>query len=48
MLILAANQKLCTVQADITASFVHAPLEENEEIYVEQPTGYSVWYKTGS
>ncbi|KAL3782482.1 hypothetical protein ACHAWO_005229 [Cyclotella atomus] len=46
MLILAANQKLCTAQADITAAFVHAPLEENEEIYVEQPTGY-VYGKPG-
>lgn len=41
MMILAANQKLCTAQADITAAFVHAPLEDNKDIYVEQPTGYT-------
>jgi hypothetical protein len=39
MIILAAKQKLCTAQADITAAFVHAPLEKDEEIFVEQPKG---------
>eukprot|EP00956_Cyclotella_meneghiniana_P006978 scaffold9391_cov39-Cyclotella_meneghiniana.AAC.11 len=29
-----------TAQADITAAFVHAPLTENEHIYVEQPKGF--------
>jgi hypothetical protein len=40
MMILAANQSLCTAQANITAAFVHALLDENEEIYVDQPQGY--------
>jgi hypothetical protein len=39
MMILAAKKKLCTAQADITAAFVHAPLEEGKEIYVHQPQG---------
>jgi hypothetical protein len=39
MMILATKMKLCTAQADITAAFVHAPLAENEHIYVEQPKG---------
>jgi hypothetical protein len=39
MIILAAKKKLCTAQADITAAFVHAPLDEGEEIYVHQPQG---------
>ena len=41
MLILAAKQGLCTAQADITAAFVHAPLKEDEIIFVEQPKGWS-------
>ena len=40
MMILAAKQKMFTAQADITAAFVHAPLAENEHIYVEQPKGF--------
>jgi hypothetical protein len=39
MMILAAKTNLCTAQADITAAFVHAPLDEGEEIYVHQPQG---------
>eukprot|EP00956_Cyclotella_meneghiniana_P031963 scaffold85834_cov44-Cyclotella_meneghiniana.AAC.4 len=41
MIILAAKQKIFTAQADLTAAFVHAPLAENEHIYVEQPKGFS-------
>ena len=42
MMILATNRGLCSAQADITAAFVHAPLEEDEEIYVHQPRGFEV------
>ena len=41
MMIMAAKQKMHTAQADITAAFVHAPLAENEHIYVEQPKGFA-------
>jgi hypothetical protein len=40
MMILATNKELCSAQADITAAFVHAPLEEHEHIYVEQPKNF--------
>ena len=40
MIILAAKQKLCTAQADITAAFVHAPLKSHEHIYVKQAKGF--------
>lgn len=39
MMILAAKQGLCTAQADITAAFVHADLED--DVYVEQPKGWT-------
>jgi hypothetical protein len=32
-----SDKGLCSAQADITAAFVHAPLEDYEEVYVEQP-----------
>ena len=31
---------LATAQADITAAFLHASLEEGEEIYVDMPQGF--------
>jgi hypothetical protein len=40
MIILAAKQKLCTAQADITTAFVHAPLKSHGHIYVEQAKGF--------
>jgi hypothetical protein len=40
MIILAAKQKLCTAQADITAAFIHTPLKSHEHIYVEQAKGF--------
>ena len=42
MMILATNKKLCSAQADITAAFVHAPLDENDDVYVQQPRGFEV------
>ena len=44
MMVLATNKGLCTAQADITAAFVHAPLDEFEDgdIYVQQPRGFEV------
>ena len=44
MMILATNHKLCSAQADITAAFVHAPLDKDEDgdIYVQQPRGFEV------
>ena len=41
MMVLAAKQGLCTAQADITAAFVHAPLYKKDQIYVEQPKGWT-------
>jgi hypothetical protein len=40
MMILAANQRLVTAQANITAAFVHAELGPTEDIYVHQPAGF--------
>ena len=40
MMVLAANRKLVTAQADITAAFVHAELGQDEHIYVHQPAGF--------
>ena len=44
MMVLATNKGLCSAQADITAAFVHAPLDEFEDgdIYVQQPRGFEV------
>ena len=42
MMILAANKQLCSAQADITAAFVHAPLDDGNDIYVHQPRGFEV------
>ena len=42
MMILATNKNLCSAQADITAAFVHAPLDDGEDIYVHQPKGFEV------
>eukprot|EP00956_Cyclotella_meneghiniana_P044824 scaffold338353_cov235-Cyclotella_meneghiniana.AAC.1 len=40
MLTLASKLGLKSCQADITAAFVHAPLDPGEEIYVKQPKGH--------
>ena len=40
MMTLAAKMDLQSAQADITAAFVHAPLDPGEEIYVKQPRGH--------
>lgn len=40
MIILALTQNMATAQADITAAFLHAPLDPNEEIYVKQARGF--------
>ena len=40
LLILAANKKLVSAQADITAAFVHADLGPDEHIFVHQPAGF--------
>eukprot|EP00956_Cyclotella_meneghiniana_P039648 scaffold176137_cov91-Cyclotella_meneghiniana.AAC.1 len=40
MMTLAAKMELQSAQADITAAFVHAPLDPGEEIYVKQPRGH--------
>lgn len=40
MMTLASKLGLKSCQADITAAFVHAPLEPGEEIYVKQPKGH--------
>eukprot|EP00804_Cyclotella_cryptica_P007787 CCRYP_001378-RD/>CCRYP_001378-RD protein AED:0.47 eAED:0.48 QI:0/-1/0/1/-1/1/1/0/137 len=40
MLILEVLLKLKSKQGDITASFVHADVEEGENIYVEMPCGF--------
>ena len=42
MMILAANKQLCSAQADITAAFVHAPLDDGNDIYVHQPRGFEI------
>jgi histone deacetylase 1/2 len=39
MMILSTKLGLKSAQADITAAFVHADLEEGEDIYVQQPKG---------
>eukprot|EP00956_Cyclotella_meneghiniana_P011735 scaffold16518_cov36-Cyclotella_meneghiniana.AAC.2 len=48
MLSLASKLGLKSAQADITAAFVHAPLDPGEEIYVKQPKGHEPCYKLGS
>ena len=40
MMTLASRLGLKSCQADITAAFVHAPLDPGEEIYVKQPKGH--------
>ena len=40
MMILATKLNLVSVQADITAAFVHAELDEDEHIYVHQAAGF--------
>jgi transposase InsO family protein len=40
MLIFSCILRLKSVQADITAAFVHATLPEVEEVYVHQPRGF--------
>jgi hypothetical protein len=40
LMILATKLELFTAQADITAAFVHAELDEGEEIYVHQAAGF--------
>eukprot|EP00956_Cyclotella_meneghiniana_P016664 scaffold26464_cov80-Cyclotella_meneghiniana.AAC.2 len=40
MLILSILLDLKTVQADITAAFVHAELPPEEEVYIHQPRGF--------
>eukprot|EP00956_Cyclotella_meneghiniana_P018527 scaffold30921_cov46-Cyclotella_meneghiniana.AAC.1 len=40
MMTLAAKMELQSAQADITAAFVHTPLDPGEEIYVKQPRGH--------
>lgn len=41
MMILSTKLQLHTAQADITAAFVHAELDDNEHIYVSQPAGFN-------
>ena len=41
LLILSCIMGLETKQVDYTAAFIHAPLSEDEEVYVEQPRGFS-------
>jgi histone deacetylase 1/2 len=40
LLILATKLELVSVQADITAAFVHAELDEDEHIFVHQAAGF--------
>lgn len=40
MLILSSILRLRSVQADITAAFVHAELPPTEEVYIHQPRGF--------
>jgi hypothetical protein len=40
LLILATKMELVSAQADITATFVHAELDEDEHIYVHQAAGF--------
>ncbi len=40
MLILEKLLSLKTKQADVTAAFLHATLEEDEKVYVEMPLGF--------
>ena len=40
LMILAIQLELCTAQADITAAFVHAELNEGEDIYIHQARGF--------
>jgi hypothetical protein len=40
MLILSSILHLCSVQADITAAFVHAELPPTEEVHIYQPLGF--------
>ena len=41
MMVLAAKLNLKSAQCDITAAFLHARLKPNEEIYVNQPRGFT-------
>jgi hypothetical protein len=40
MLVLSSILCLRSVQADITAAFVHAELPPTEEVYIHQPHGF--------
>ena len=40
VMILAAKENLASVQCDITAAFVTAPIPNDEIVYVEQPKGF--------
>ena len=40
MLILEVLLDLKSKQGDVTAAFLHADLEENEEVFVRMPRGF--------
>jgi hypothetical protein len=40
MMILSCILDLKTTQADITAAFVHAHLNQKDEVYINQPRGF--------
>ena len=41
VLIIALKFGYCSAQCDITAAFIHALLPDNEEVYVQQPRGFT-------
>ncbi len=41
VLIIALKLGYCSAQCDITAAFIHALLPDDEEIYVQQPRGFT-------
>ena len=40
MMMIAAKERLCSAQCDITAAFLLAKLPKGEDIYVSQPQGF--------
>ncbi len=47
MLILENQLGLKSKQADVTAAFLNATLEEDKKVYVEMPSGFKQWGSNG-